>query len=167
MASPPLALLGPVLEELGLAHDGDGLALEDLPAGGGGGGGGPPEYPPPPVRGGGKGQVPGRPADQRDVVLLLGGEPRLVGLGEREHDRHALPRAQPSVSTASLCITRWGRWASRGTWLASLPSGPMTWPKCRHCRYSVSVMKPLSGLAQPSARMCSHCAGGGGLRRVR
>jgi len=36
----------------------------------------------------------------------------------------------------------------------SLPSSNS--PKCWHCRYSRSLIKPLRGVAQPSARTCTH-----------
>lgn len=36
-----------------------------------------------------------------------------------------------------------------------LPSSRQS--KWRHCRYSLSLMKPLSGVAQPSANTCTHC----------
>ena len=38
---------------------------------------------------------------------------------------------------------------------ASLPSRSA--PKCRLCRYSLSLMKPRSGVAHPSLNTCTHC----------
>lgn len=90
-----------------------------------------------------------------------------------EDSRHYFNRNKTGFLTNTLCnqlhLVAVFYVNSKGGFLAVLPSSRQS--KWRHCRYSLSLMKPFRGVAQPSASTCTHCMSSWGpnghIRQVR